>query len=52
MDEKMMVATLCQEMKWTHSEYLEQPEWLLKVLLEKLKIDNDRSKKSWQKNLH
>jgi hypothetical protein len=52
MDEKMIIATMCQEMKWTYSEYLKQPEWLLRVLLEKIRIDNERNKKEWQKNLH
>jgi len=31
---------LCQDMKWTYQEYLDQPHWLIEFLNEKRIIDN------------
>lgn len=33
------MVSLCEKMSWTFEEYLDQPEWFIKLLLEKMFAD-------------
>lgn len=45
----MLIATICQEMKWTFEEYLKQPQWLIYHIFEKMSEDEKRSEKEFKK---
>ena len=45
----MKVVSICQEMGWTYNEYMNQPQWFLDLLEDKLKIDSDNAKKELKK---
>ena len=31
---------LCDYMKWTYNEYMDNPEWFNDLILEKIRLDN------------
>jgi hypothetical protein len=43
----MNAVVICQEMKWTYQEYLEQPTWFISLLAEKLNHDGKEMKKAY-----
>lgn len=40
----MLIAFICERMRWTYTEYMEQPEWFIKTLLMKWKEDSEAQK--------
>lgn len=48
----MDVISICQEMHWDYYTYFKQPIWFIKIIKEKLKIDqkNDRNRNRNIKN--
>lgn len=45
----MQIVGICQEMGWTHKEYIEQPMWFIQLLKDKLQIDSDSMNKQLNK---
>lgn len=45
----MMAVSICQEMKWTYLDYLQQPNWFIELLKSKLIIDNRKIQESEKK---
>lgn len=39
------MVIVCQEMKWTYQQYIEQPNWFLEMLLMKLRVDVENEQK-------
>ena len=35
----MRIAFICQEMKWTYQEYMQQPVWLIDMIIDKMELD-------------
>ena len=48
----MHAVTICQEMGWTYSQYINQPKWFVDLLKDKLQIDSDNIKKQINKTKH
>lgn len=38
-DALMLMVTICQEFGWTYDEYMQQPQYFLELLLEKMKCN-------------
>lgn len=38
----MLIASICQEFGWTYDEYLDQPEFFLQAVREKMLKDRKR----------
>jgi len=45
----MQVVAICQEFGWTYYQYMEQPEWFIELLKDKLEIDAEESRKASKK---
>ncbi len=39
MSEEMVMAMICEKMGWTYSEYVNQPDWFLQLLIMKFGAD-------------
>ena len=52
--EELNILLLCKQMKWTYTEYMEQPQWFVEsmagLLRTDIKEENRRVKKSQQKH--
>lgn len=42
----MDIVSICHEMHWDYDTYFNQPVWFIKILKEKLKIDNKNDRNS------
>ena len=49
MTPEMVVIAICQEFGWTYYEYMEQPNWFLNLVQDKLVIDSKKVKKDIKK---
>ena len=38
----MLVVSVCENFGWTYEEYLNQPQFFLDLIVEKMKIDNQK----------
>lgn len=36
----MLMIAICQEMKWTYQDFINQPKFFIDLLIEKIKRDN------------
>ncbi|MHA1347411.1 MAG: hypothetical protein ACTSO3_13510 [Candidatus Heimdallarchaeaceae archaeon] len=45
----MEIVAICQEMKWTYWDYMEQPNWFLDLVSQKLQIDSEKIRKEIDK---
>ena len=45
----MVAVSVCQNMKWTYQEFLEQPNWFIELLFIKLKLDEKEMEKYGKK---
>lgn len=43
-DERLGVALMCREMKWTYDQYLSQPDWLLETFDVVGSVESQRQK--------
>lgn len=39
-----MVASLCREMGWTYTEYMEQPEWFTETLRMMMQVEGEKAR--------
>lgn len=39
MDPSMQMVAVMQEFGWTYQEYMDTPNWVIQLILEKLKLD-------------
>ena len=42
MDKDMLIIAICEKFGWTYCEYLDQPQFLIDLIIEKIKIDNQK----------
>jgi hypothetical protein len=39
---EMMMVIICEKFGWTYYEYLQQPQYFIELIIEKLKVDEQR----------
>ena len=42
----MAIVSICQEMKWTYQDFIEQPDWFISLIMIKFDMDSIRMKES------
>jgi hypothetical protein len=42
--EELKIAYVCEKMGWTYTEYMEQPDWFISVLLIKWNAESEQQK--------
>lgn len=40
---EMIIAMLCESMKWDYFTYEKQPTWFVEILLQKMEIDEKKN---------
>jgi hypothetical protein len=50
MDRDMQMLAIMQEFGWTYQEYMNQPSWVLTLIVEKLKRDRKREERAVTKS--
>lgn len=49
LDRDMQAVVICEAFGWTFQEYLDQPEFFVELIREKMKIDAQRAEKQSKK---
>jgi len=49
-DNNLFIIILCHEMKWTYSQYIEQPDWFVRSLHAKINIENYHANRQLKKS--
>jgi hypothetical protein len=52
MDETMQIIAICQEFGWTYNEYMDQPQYFLTLVKEKMVRDNKERELKSKNNRH
>lgn len=42
----MRAAVICREMKWTYTEYMDQPSWFIDILCKLFNAESEHNKKA------
>lgn len=40
----MMIVVICEKMHWTYYEYQNTPNWMIELIVEKMKLDYEKQK--------
>ena len=47
----MLIASICQEFGWTYDEYMDQPDYFLKAVREKIIKDRKREERAYKQSM-
>ena len=45
----MIAVVVCEKFGWTFAEYNEQPKYFIELIVEKIKVDNQREENAMKK---